>query len=412
MPKNVAVGALVTAVLACATVAARGQTPEAQPAQAATLNYTIDAGLIYIDRLTRPPHGGSIGPVARTSTAAALETPRTLGLDRMRIAMDWETQRSASLHLVLRPDSANRRDESASPVQPRETDSRAGDDPYRPAPTIRLLDAYQLTLKPGTSLAGSFGVFEGLALPPPAYPETLGFGLAVSLPAKFSGARGRWERAPEAGQGQLSAEVYVIQGDEDRAEAFGLKAGTRDSAPVARDPYAGGAAHLSWIPSQALALEFVGGYLEGADAGTRRSEVMAQLTAASKIPLSGKGLNLGLDGRYAQERWRGAPLDPRTQHSLVLTAAWHLSNATAVLLGAMQGKTEHATDSVSGFGIEAGVLRSLGQGLTLQLMLSHEKRERKTPGAPTLGGFHDADGNHGTARRMGLELSYLLNDNV
>src|SRR5690606_15190838 len=85
----------------------------------------------------------------------------------------------------------------------RETDTRAGK-VYREASDIRLLDAYQLTIRPGSGMSLGVGVWEHLSIPAVAYHQILQPGLEVVLPEKFSGLRLRWNKFQPVDPANLS----------------------------------------------------------------------------------------------------------------------------------------------------------------------------------------------------------------
>lgn len=403
------------------------------------LTYDVGLSLAYIDKLARPG-AGAIAPLAAT-TGRVTTTPRALGLERLRVALTWTAVRSTSLSLVLRPDTVNRAQDASAAGPIRDFDARAGalgsdvsladprrgGEPYRPAPTIRLADAYAITLHPFSSLAASAGVFESLELPAAAYRTPLPFGLETRFPEKFSAIRARWQRlntepataaSLEAGPAGLSSNVYVLQGAEDRVESLAARPGSQDRAPVAQDPFLGGAGSVSFAPSNGIELGVLAGYGDAAQAtGGKRTEVFAQVASYVKAG----NVSLGLDLRYASESWRGAPenFKTRVQTSSKASAAYHLSPRQRLLAGASLGRSDRAAladpaklAALNGWGAEFGFLSVLGEGLEISVIAAHERRERKESGDEA-GAFIDADGkDHATLRRIGVTLAYQLNDNA
>lgn len=394
--------------------------------EATTLNYDVDLSLAYIDRLTRSDNDMVSGDGAGF-TLAAPDKPRTLGLRRARFAVDWRSVKGTRLFLVLRPDAMNRVQQDGLTTPAREVDTRAGE-PYRPAPTIRMLDAYQITINALSSLSASAGVFEELATPLRSYPALLGFGLEVRFPAKFSALRLRWhdqvEIAPTGAlPPRIRADLYVMQGNEDRAEAFAKKNRTADTAPAASDPYTGGASYVSFSPSPKTELGLLVGFDDSAEAGGKRNEVFGSLAGRTAWKIASVEGNVSLDVRYAKETWRNTTTDikSRTQLSEAVTSSVKVGPRAWVLVGLANGQSDQPASAleqdklttVSGWDAEAGVLTSLGAGLDLQLMLSQERRTQKTQGGGgKQGGFVTDDGARSSVRRVGLELRYLLNDNA
>jgi hypothetical protein len=303
-------------------------------------------------------------------------------------------------------------------------------------PSIRLLDSYYATLYPLSSLSTSVGVFEELAPIRASYPVVLDFGLRVSLPAKFAGARLRWQdvkNGPDLSSpspaGTLQADAYVIDGNEDRVEDTRKKRGTYDVAPAGNDPFLGGAAALSYQPLDTLEVSVLGGLVDARPDPTeapsgKRSTAFGQLVSVAHLAkASGFPTTLSLDLRTSSDKWRntaaGHPTPAaRDQRSGSLTVSTRVSPAAWLLVGAHAGKSERAIvttaqdriSSVDGFDFETGVLASLGSDLNLQLMLSTEKRTIQGAGQDG-GAFIDVDGSrHKTMRRYGLVLAYALNE--
>lgn len=428
---------LMLAVCFAKAPVARAELPPAAE-KATNLNYDVEASLLFTDGLSRPRQD-QIQPLV---SAPAMATPsRGLGLGRLRIGATWQAVNSASLHVVLRPDAGNRAAEEPGGGEPRDIDTRAGDvfsgSPYRAEPTIRLLDAYQITVAPGSALSGSFGVFEDIVPSTESYPTLLGFGLETRLPAKFSGARLTWRRdsaPPDKSLGGLLLEMTVLQGDGDRAESrcepstvapCGASKKSNDRGPVAKDPYQGAAVGLTWMTG-AMSLGVMGGTYDAADvvASARRTEVFGKGGVGWHTNIGKRSLMVSLDLRYAKERWRSNNVDirPRVQHSEYLSTAFTFLPGSAALLGFAVGHSDQnpatvmqsllAQVPVNGYQVEVGYLATVGQGLSLQLMLTHERREMKNAVDEDVGAIYHPDGNRRTLRRMGLGLTYLLNDNA
>ena len=453
-PTNPAVAAAVSATTAPGPTA--GVALSGERVQASTLNYDVDAVLTYIDGLQRPDLNFSRQTTGSGGgSGGSASQPRTLGLRRLSLGLDWQAASAAGLHLVLRPDAANRASQSASTngtvIPPREFDNRSGDPGMKPQPTIRLLDAYQLRLQPATDINLAIGVWDSLATSPAAYPELLGFGLNILLPAKFAGARLHWQKpgtgpdtalhvGPGAQPSTFSFDLYVLEGDEDRAEALGTQHSTFDTAPVGSDPYHGGAGGVNWRLDRQLTVGLLVGYLlqndgAGGTGGTNMAtnaaaagntgaagtydEVFGQLSLMALLPAFGRDAKLGVDVRYLRSRGRGTIADQSLQ-SVMATGSYPVAHDLWALVGAAWGKGDRwlnyqsarqSTAFLDGYQVEAGVLSQIGQNLSLQLMLSHEYRTLRAGGI-TSGGFQDGSGNRSTIQRMGLELTYKLNQNA
>ena len=399
-------------------------------AEPANLNYDVDAALIYFEAL-RGPHsragmvdGAAIAPLALASQ------PHTLGLRRLALGLTWQASAAAGLHLVLRPDAVNRHDEAGGTLLPvREVDTRSSDGGLQPLPTIRLLDEYQLVLRarPGASLG--FGVWSGLEPTELAYPELLGFGLKVLFPAKFSGLRLAWQplsqepdRAGAAGAGAKSApmtgELFLLQGNEDRAEALVLKSDSHDVAPSARDPYYGAACRFSARPGFDLNLGLILGYLDQSDAEGRYDAVFGQLSAVEDFPVAGRHGRVNLEARYLRSRGH-YPVAAQTLTSASMTAAIAVAADLWALVGIDYGKGDRWTSdrqrdtsrSLQGYELEAGVFGPVGGEVSLQLLISREFRILRDARGKS-GGFQDEAGARSGLNRIGLEVTYRLNKNA
>lgn len=412
---------LITAIVTASSALFAGLAlgaEETKDVRATTLSYGVDAALTYIDVFRRPDPAAVRAP---TNEPLAIEQPRVLGLKQLKLRLDWATIDGATLGLTLRPDAANHAQaaDAGSPV--RETDTRAGDT-YRPMPTVRLLDAYQLTIKPGTSLDLSLGVFEQLIADQRAYPEVLGFGLDVKFPAKFSAMRVHYQQNAKdpatavSAPSTLHADVYVLQGDDDRAEAQGGRDQSFDKAPVARDPYYGAAVQFGWIAGPRFELALLGGYGDSSVAGGRRNEVYMESAATTLLPVAGRDVKFVLDLKDARERWKGDGLSiaGREQRSAGLSTSVPTVPGFWYLLGGRYGVSERPLSdtqqdekrSVKGFLVETGVLSQVGKGLTIEFMVNQEKRTTIDAAGGKVGAFVDEDGDHGTLRRLGLTLRY------
>ncbi len=384
--------AIYTSVGALTAYAAPEGAPKA--AAASVLTYGVGLELGYRD--------GFLNDREKTGQ------PRALGLDRARIALDWRTQRTASLALVLRPDTMN--EEIL-----REPDRRSGG-PYRPEPTLHFLDAYLISIYPATSLATSIGVFEELAPVRRSYAPALDFGLSVRLPARFSGLRLRWQNAntaPDSAEataaGTILADAYFLHGDEDRVETQGERGGAFDRAPTARDAHQGGAASLVWIPLNELELSLLWGTLDEKIIGGKRHEVMATFAAVGRFDVGPVPTKASLDVRAVVESWRGVDEKKREQRSASLTMSAQVMPNMWVLAGGHVGTSDRPNEvEVSGRQLEIGFLGSFGEELTLEVLVADERREQIDAQGAHLGGFVDPKGDEKKLRRYGLTLAYEL----
>jgi len=400
-------------------------------ADRANLNYDVDAALTYLDALTAPRNGvGSIGAASGGSPLAAAAQPRAPGLRRFALGLSYQASPIAGMHFVLRPDAVNRHDEAGGTQLPvREVDTRSGDRGLQPMPTLRLLDEYQLVLRPRPAMSLGIGVWSGLQPAEQAYPELLGFGLKVLFPAKFSGLRLTWQpqsqepdRAGASGVGAkpagVTAELSLFQGNEDRAEALVAKHDTFDVAPSARDPYYGTALRVAARPGQGVELILLLGFLDQQDGQGRYDEVFAQVGASQVFAALGRQAKVSFEARYLRSRGR-VQTEPQTLQSGSLSASVAVAQDLWGLVGIDFGKGDRWTSDVRrdtskslyGYELEAGILGHIAEELSVQLLFSREYRTARDASGKS-GGFQDGTGNRSGLSRMGLELTYQLNKNA
>ena len=402
--------------------------------EAIQLNYDVDAALTYIDAYQQLPIRAALPPLSGWATQNTEQDgvfqPRTLGLRHLRIGLDWHAATSTNLTVVFRPDALNRQFEKGDLTPPREFDSRSGDSGMKPLPTIRPLDAYQLTYRVGSGLIIGAGVWENFGIRSSAYPELLGFGLNVIFPAKFAGIMVNWQppsaaldTAAEATASVLPAafgvRFYVFLGDQDRAEGQNQHHGSFDTAPTARDLNQGGALVFSWRLQPELKLGFMAGYLDSADTAGGYDSVFGQLTGESIFVVAGHRSNITLDTRYEQTHGR-RPVANQILISGALKAATSISDDVAATLGVNLGNgsrwavySSQRTSAVAlqGHQVEGGFLHDVGRNLSLQFLISREYRTLRS-GVQKGGGFQDAGGSKSTIHRIGFEVAYRFNSNT
>ena len=411
--------------------------PASNGSSATAMTYSVDLDLAYRDVLGAGKSGGSTSAAdaasdGTESTGSTRETPRGLGLSKFRAALEWQHQGASALTVVLRPDAMNRglfKKSAAADAaaEPRDDDSRAGST-YAQRPTIRLLDAYQATLFPGSSFATSVGVFENLAPIRASYPEILDFGLRAELPATFGALRLRWQgqratpdRPEPSNVGRFVIDSYAIQGDGDRVEATGTKRHSFDAAPVAADPYYGGALYVGFYPGMGLELGLLAGMQDAVDeSGATKSGNFAEIVVVEDGIGARFPTKVSLDIRRVGERFRGAAPapSPRTQQSIGLSASSQVGAGIWYLLGAdygssdrmLDGGTADQIDVFRGWQVETGVMGAVGRDLSLEMLVSQESRTEKGPGQVQRGGFVDGTGDQKSLRRLALTLSYNLDD--
>lgn len=402
--------------------------------EAVQLNYDVDAALTYIDAYQQLPVRAALPPLSGGETQSTGQDgvfqPRTLGLRHLRIGLDWYAATSTNLRVVLRPDAVNRQMENGDLMTPREFDARSGDPGMKPLPTIRLLDAYQLTYRVGTGLIVGAGVWENFGAHSSAYPELLGFGLNVIFPAKFAGIMVNWQppgaaldtavdATASASPAAFGVRFYAFLGDQDRAEGQNQHHGSFDTAPTARDANQGGALVLSWRWQPELKLGLMAGYLDSADTAGGYESVFGQLTGETIFVVAGHRNSITLDTRYEQTHGR-RPVANQRLISGALKAATSINDNFAAIFGINLGNnsrwavySSERTNTVwlQGHQIEGGLLHDVGRNLSLQFLLSREYRTLRS-GTQKVGGFQDADGSKSTIHRVGFEVAYRFNSNA
>ena len=422
--------ALITGSRSAAAVALRSTSVS----EAVQLNYDLDAALTYIDAYQQLPVRAALPPLSGGATPSTGQDgvfqPRTLGLRHLRIGLDWHAATTTNFRVVFRPDAVNRQIENSDLTTPREFDSRSGDPGMKPLPTIRLLDAYQLTYRVGTGLIVGAGVWENFGVQSSAYPELLGFGLNVIFPAKFAGIMINWQppggaldtavdATASASPAAFGVRFYAFLGDQDRAEGQNQHHGSFDTAPTAHDPNQGGALVLSWRLQPEFKLGFMAGYLDSGDTAGGYESVFGQLTGENVFVVAGHRNSVTLDARYEQTHGR-LPVANQTLISGALKAATSINDNLAAILGVNVGNSSRwavyssqRTNTVwlQGHQIEGGLLHDVGRNLSLQFLISREYRTLRS-GAQKVGGFQDADGSKSTIHRVGFEVAYRFNSNA
>lgn len=381
---------------------------------ASSLDYNVDTSLLYM------------GSIPRGGASEANRAPRSLGLRRARIDLDWHAAKATQLKFVLRPDAANR-SESMGGAEVREVDTRAGDKGMRQKPTVRLLDAYELAVTPSSQLSFGVGVYESLTESLAAYSETLEFGLEPLFPSKSAGLHLAWRffegnlptAQPRPGGAPLTLDIFALQGDDDRSEELVENSTTADQALGSKDSRSGGAFGVFVSPTVDLRAYLLLGYLDAAKAtrgdnlDERHDETFAQLASSYEGTLNLHKMRLGLDAKFLRRKWQRHA--DRQQISVKATSAVRTSSRVWTLLGFGYGQDDRwrpgglETVPLTGFMIEGGLQDEVGPNLNLRLLLSYEKRTTREESGAKAGGFGDFDHRRFEVRRAGLELVYFLN---
>jgi len=403
-------------------------------------NFNLDLALYYSDQLGVPGGGKMVSGVAPV-VSAVKPGSRSLGVERARIGVTWTNARKSGVSLVLRPEYASLPGSGAGSLTQtyREIDHRAGD-VYSPAPSVKLLDAYAISLSAFESFAVEIGVFETLIPRRSAYQEVLDFGLSVSLPRKFSGAKMDWRWSADAPVPGVETSgnafqllVVGLHGPDDRGDAFKVGEKTYDEAPASVDPYAGGATYVGWTLSPQVSAGLLAGFGDHGfeqSAGSslvasngKRSETFGGFGATMKVGQDRK-THIGLDLRMARDAFvlnegKAAPL---SQRSMSITFASLLAGVSKndphrgmfLLAGLHAGASQRHLPAdaseilnVEGYQTDLGMLYALDRDLDIALMGAWEKRSVKNPGGQRTGGFGQNDPRN-SIQRLGLRLNYVI----
>lgn len=390
---------------------------------ATVLSGSVDLSLLYTDGVSRP-QANAIGAYHHAALVPGnMHAERGLGLRHAKIDFSLENQGSSKLYVLLRPDAINTKCGVATEI-PRETDTRAGD-VYRSMPDIRLLDSYQISVRPGTGMSVSVGVWESLSQPALAYDQILLPGLDVMMPAKFSGLRLRWNMFQpvdptnvEKRQKGLISDFYILQGDRDRVESHRHSKPTSDSAPSASDPHYGVAFVVNWLPADQWSLQVTTGSLTAEDGTVKVNDVFGELNAIWRYSGILQGLTSSILMKQSKESFRdtAAPIDDRINQSAGILFALGVVPGTSFLTGISMGKGEWPEDEAkpsdnaefNGQQFEIGFQNNPGKDLFLKGLLVQERRLRKDLGGAEVGGFESRNGRSKEIRRLAVQLSYQI----
>jgi hypothetical protein len=392
--------------------------------------YNVDASLTYIDKLQNLGTINAIGPKTTTLVDRRLsrERPRTLGLSRFRLALDWDLPQESRLHVVLRPDASLDLTGLEKAHDSAEFDTRAGA-VYESAAKIYLLDAYQIITRMGESLEIGAGVFERLIDRQTSYRPILEFGLLTMLPEKFLAVNAHWNMlAKPEPTAQLEPssgfvyDFYVLRSDRDRSEIRGNSKETMDSSPSANDAHLGVALSVARVDGRVNRFSILAGMGDGyhdynrLDESTKKTEtlkgkesnVYGQVANVTRIGILNLPSQLSLDLRVLQQKFNidGVHLDSRTHLSGSFTFSCELFPANWFLLGSHFGRSDFSNDlQLSGYQMDIGFTTSVSKGIALTFMAAEEHREDESD---QRGAFDNGERLYSTLRRVAVDLRYQL----
>jgi len=414
--------------LAVADEKSRGKNPvSSQGLGASTVfDHSLEVELTWMDRFSRGPGKSAASSLAASRSSDEIlplaDLPerrtttggRTLGLTKARAELEWSTDPSASLSLVLRPDATLLPRKEGEP-KAREFDSRAGV-VRQPRSTVDFLDAWKIEFKPGVHLSFGLGVWEELLHAQDARPQLMGFGGTLSGPEKFSGARMHWFR-----DSSLAFSAWILQGREDRGMTWGASDESWDIGPQSEDPWLGSALALDWSPVEASRLGAVAAHLsEQLVAGKVRSTWL-QIFAHRNF----ERLSVFTRPAFALDaRWSRDDLETEVGGKLPLSH-WNVGLSTrlgvvadwSISMGLHQGVGEDMNEAdwtrslkTEGSQYDFGLIWQFAPSLSASGMVAHEVRRAETPDGKMVGAFGDGDRKTDNIRRVLFEIRYANRD--
>ena len=352
--------------------------------------HQVDLRMLWVDELKRPLKNLNNDPQPSSNSGDEDQSShgsRTIGLDQLKISFGWRFHESSQLKLNLRPDATLVRDGESGAN--RQVDTRAGD-VYKKTSPIQLLDSYQAVLVLGPRADLSIGVWEEIVPYELSYNPLLAYGLLVKLPEYFNGLKlswgGREEKPslPGSFQGKFAYEIMLMQGDNDRSEQIGGHAEAFEQAPVAKDPYLGGAGRLLWWPLEGYRIGLLFGYGEEGVGPNRSKVTYGDMSLEQQLSGSVRPVQLNWNARYLLESFSGSlqKLEPLYQFSFSGTGSILILPKHRFLLGAHIGRSERHSSTPTaenllhyGHQMDLGWDYHFAPGLDLQFMLSEEHRE-------------------------------------
>ena len=393
-----------------------------------SFSYDVSAGLLFFDelKLDTGSRAGLVAPNAPATDSTQTKRSRSLGLQYARFNGRWSATPESYLQWGLRPDALTRRSDLDSPPAIREFDTRSGSG-FQQKPRVSFLDAYEMGVRRGKNLSLGAGVYEELAHRMLVYPEVLEFGMNVMFPAKASAIRmssdlagpesiseGLWKKGS-----QLQTDLYIYQGDEERAEIDGENASTYDRGASSGDPYQGAAAQLYWTISPAWQVSLFGAGGDTAIQDGKRNDFLLMLGALYVNDRLSVPMRIAAEARLRREKFN-SPLSPRVpleRRALALTMIGRTFSRSCTLLGIHQGAAQShvstngsQTNVTLGDQIDFGQTLEASEGLRLTFMATQERREFIDDDGSTYGAFGTRSAATRVIRRFALQLAYNFND--
>lgn len=388
------------------------------------LSYSADLSLVYIDKLANPvARSESVNSLETLSLASGMAVPRALGLGRFALGVDLTLPEESKLHILLRPDVLNRSEDYS------DHDTRTGSTYFQQS-KVKFVDEYYISFEYDLNLDLSFGVFEKLSPRYAAFTPLLDFGLEVRFPERFSAARIGWQQTKGLGSEPqderqdrgLFADIFILQGNEDRAEVESSDESTQDTAAVSEDAHLGIAGTLGYNFSDRHRFGVLLGigkndYSQEVDqngavieqAG-KRDEVYGQIFDSYLLKLPRFSTKFSIDYRIMKEKWKSDffVIQPRTHQSLMFSLSNQVLENVWAYTGVSYGRSKMHDDLVvDGYQMDFGLSFNPKKNLYVSTAVAEEHRDNKLDGATE--GAYFIDGKESSMiRRFALELRYLF----
>ena len=387
-----------------------------------TMNYGLDLELIWIDGLSRPqaPEAESENPAAAPPGEGGTEEPhggRSLGLRHLLVDLGWALAGQSSLTLRLRPDALLHRHAGLE----NGVDLRAGQ-VYRQKRPLVFLERYLITVPYGDNLQGRLGVWEDIPYEGKRRLTPIPFGLKVLLPRRFAGVEMFWNLGGQQNKGvyglrESSVSLLFFQGREDGGESLDRDTRSFDSAPIAKNPYFGGAFTLEGVFSKALRLEILCGLDESGRSGSRIREYFLGTRMQYQPQSFLKATSLTGEFRYAREnrRHKGPALPTLTQKMLLLSGTYAYSYQSWLRLALHWGGSEQVNpqqqlyvDRYSGHQLDLQWEKQVDTALRISMQISEEHRYLENMRGSRQDGFQNSKAQDNILRRVAFALNYVL----
>ncbi len=387
------------------------------------INAEAEAHFTYLDAIDATKL--SLTTQRNTTTTDSLDSStRTLGLNYFALSLHLR-HKDSSFYINFRPDANLRRNGEVNSLST-EWDSRSGD-VYQAAPSIRLLDLYELRLLDTDSYLFSYGVFDRVENYQFFYSNRMEFGLRPQFPRKYSALKFSWKTNYDDPNTSLEKGNYsgyhitvmTLENTNDRHEKLTKSDHSDDLAPSSLDPYTGGALVIKWINHNQSTLSLFSGYLDSKVDFGKKNQLLASIAGQTYLKIDDSPLLISYESRFVKERWTISegriPEVEQISHQLELT--YPRSQWEKLFLSFAIGTSERPIDSNTGNlathrgqQLVLGYQKRIFRHLALTFLLSDETREKEEFGIKS-GGFSIHNTDEKRLNRIALEISYQSNWN-